>query len=67
MKHYIRRRSGRNRKAASCAHLPLFEWAHRNIWLDDPVVRHLVRKVRVSPTLALVFAELIGLGGRHDR
>ena len=67
MKYYTRRPSRRKGGALPLAALPLFDWASRSITPNDPVVRYLMRKTRVSPALALVFAELSGLGGRHDR
>jgi hypothetical protein len=44
--------------------LPLFDWAQSQGLLEHPPVRHLVRQNRLSPALALVYAELSGLGGR---
>jgi hypothetical protein len=45
--------------------LPLFEWGRDQTLLADPVVRRLLRMRRISPALASVYAELLGLGGRH--
>ena len=47
------------------ADLPLFEWGRDQGLSADPVVRRLVRLRRISPALASVYAELLGLGGRH--
>jgi hypothetical protein len=45
--------------------LPLFEWGRNQTLLADPVVRRLLRIRRISPALASVYADMIGLGGRH--
>jgi hypothetical protein len=45
--------------------LPLFDWGRDQTLLGDPVVRRLLRIRRISPALASVYAELLGLGGRH--
>ena len=45
--------------------LPLFEWGRNQTLLTDPVVRRLLRIRRISPALASVYGELLGLGGRH--
>ena len=45
--------------------LPLFDWGRDQALMADPAVRRLVRVRRISPVLASVYVELIGLGGRH--
>ncbi len=65
MKHYTKTRVSARGGALSFADLPLFDWAREQILLAHPVVRRLVRFRHLSPTLAGVYAELFGLGGRH--
>ena len=65
MKRYtgspVRARGGALRNAS----FPLFDWARDQSLLADPAVRNLMRLRRISPVLASVYAELIGLGDRH--
>jgi len=65
MKHYTKTRVSARGEALSSADLPLFDWAQDQILLFNPVDRRLVRVSQISPTLASVHAELLGLGGRH--
>ena len=65
MKHYTKTRVSARGEALSSADLPLFDWAREQVLLANPVVRRLVRIREISPTLASVYAELLGLGGRH--
>ena len=65
MKHYTKTRVSARGGALSFADLPLFDWARDQILLANPGVRRLVRVRHISPTLASVYAELLGLGGRH--
>ncbi len=68
MKSYTKSRRGASGEALPCADLPLFQWAQAQACslMCQPAVRHLVRRTGISPTLALVYAELFGLGGRHE-
>jgi hypothetical protein len=44
----------------SSAGLPLFDWVDTRSLLERTSVHHLVRRTHISPTLALVYAELAG-------
>ena len=57
----------RRRKAKLCPNLPLFEWADNRDLLADPAVRRISRVGRVSPSVASLYADLFGFGGRHGR
>ncbi len=69
MKTYIKSRRGASGEALPCADPPLFQWAQAQArtLMCQPAVRHLVRRTGISPALALVYAELFGLGGSHER
>jgi len=65
MKYYTKTRVSARGGALFSADLPLFLWARDQNHLANPVVRRLVRVRQISPTLASVYAELLGLGARH--
>jgi hypothetical protein len=65
MKYYTKTRASARGGALFSADLPLFEWGRNQTLLADPVVRRLLRMRRISPALASVYGELLGLGGRH--
>ena len=69
MRSYKKTRCGASGEALPCADLPLFQWAQAQArsLMCQPAVRHLVRRTGISPALALVYAELFGLGGSHER
>ena len=63
MRTYKKSRVSARGGALPSAGLPLFDWAQTRSLLEQAPVRHLVRTKRLSPALALVYAELTGLGG----
>ncbi len=63
MRTYNKSRVSARGGALPSAGLPLFDWAQSAALLQHPAIRHLVRTKRMSPALALVYAELTGLGG----
>ncbi len=63
MRTYKKSRVSARGGALPSAGLPLFDWAQARSLLESRPVRHLVRTKRISPALALVYAELTGLGG----
>ena len=65
MKHYTKTRVSARGGALSSADLPLFDWAREQVLLANQAVRRLMRVRHINPTLASVYAELLGLGGRH--
>ncbi len=60
MATYKKSRKSARGGALSLAGLPLFDWADTRSLLEHAPVRHLVRRARISRTLALVYAELTG-------
>ena len=60
MRPYKKSRRSARGGALSSAGLPLFDWADTRSLLERAPVRHLVRRNRISPALALVYAELAG-------
>ncbi len=60
MRRYTKSRRSARGGALLSADLPLFDWADRRLLLECSSVRHLVRRTRISPALALVYAELAG-------
>ena len=60
MRPYRKSRRSARGGALSSAGLPLFDWADTRTLLERASVRHLVRRTRISPALALVYAELAG-------
>jgi hypothetical protein len=64
MRPYKKSRGSARGGALSPAGLPLFDWSQSRSLLEQAPVRHLVQRTRISPALALVYAELFSLGGR---
>jgi len=64
MKAYSTRRS--RRQVNSCP--DLFDWAQQNELLSHPAIRSVSHRLRVSPAMAAVMAELAGIvrEARHD-
>ncbi len=60
MRPYKKSRRSARGGALPSAGLPLFDWADTRSLLERAPIRHLVRRARISPTLALVYAELAG-------